>query len=239
MSSEAFKQKCKNLLQRFLWFVRQWPLRLWRLILHLALFARLLPGIGLQVHYYEFYKWRILIWIGELFLNLLDLTGFPEIYETIDEWIKWKTRPLIKKENDLIQEIFGQHINTSLLLIDTKASWFARKYKIAYVTFNTVNCHGAISDDLLIHEVTHCWQYQRFGSVYILRALLGQKTKAGYDPGDLSKYNNLPMGELIKKYNYEQQAEIMSEYFKTIHGLPTTYLAQKTELITIKEQLLS
>lgn len=64
------------------------------------------------MHYYEFYKYRLLIWSAELLLNTIDLLPFPEIFGTLDEWINYRTRNLNQVERSILEPIFGHNMNS-------------------------------------------------------------------------------------------------------------------------------
>lgn len=239
MPLQRIKLKSLNAFRRLWWFIINWPKRLLRLCTHIFSFPKVALGNGLPVHYYEFYKWRFLIWLVEIVFYLMDLFAIPEIYETCDEWLKWKSRAINRHEQNIIQEIFGKKINLKLIIIDDTAGAFTRKYNIAYVTFNTINCWKSIPDELLVHEVTHCWQYQRFGSVYLLRALLGQKTQTGYSLKSAAQFAHLPKDEILNKFNYEQQAEIFCEYFKHRYNIASNTQVVQDIIAQFKDDLLA
>jgi len=60
----------------------------------------------------------------------------------------------------------------------------------------------------LIHELTHIWQYQHFGWVYLTRALSVQlrSGREGY------RYSLAP-GRRLSDYNMEQQGDIARDYY--------------------------
>ena len=61
----------------------------------------------------------------------------------------------------------------------------------------------------------HIWQYQRFGSVYIFRALWAQNSTNGYDYcGVVGLMDNLKSEKGLLNFNFEQQAEIIEDYYK-------------------------
>ena len=190
----------------------------------------------LDIHYLEFYSYRYLLWLAEFIIYLTDITGLSMLYETLDEWINFNTRNLSPDEYALLLPLFGSQLNYKLVLIDKNARLFARKYNLAYVTFNTINCWGQLTDTLLVHEAVHCWQFQKYGSVYWFRALLGQFTPAGYNYGELS----LDVQPLHpdRKFNFEQQAEIITDYYKLSRGYKATYFQGEIALIQRYKELL-
>ena len=63
----------------------------------------------------------------------------------------------------------------------------------------------------LVHEVTHCWQHQK-GMWVRTRAVLNRT----YKYGDLSKSQ-----QNFLSYSLEQQASIVADYFRIVHGQRT------------------
>lgn len=75
--------------------------------------------------------------------------------------------------------------------------------------------------DWLVHELTHAWQYQQMGWIYLWKALRSQfRDKAlAYDFGGekglvKSRQKSVP----FKKFNPEQQGNITQAYFVRLRG---------------------
>ena len=78
----------------------------------------------------------------------------------------------------------------------------------------------------MIHELTHVYQFELIGSIYMYQALRAQKEKngrkyTGYDYGEPEKeWEQLELdrkaGKKFCDYNREQQAEIVMHYYKYI-----------------------
>jgi hypothetical protein len=204
--------KYMGLEERFLWWVSESKNRLLRIRL---LFAH---GRAYQTAYKDNFtedeqRLSIRNWWGTFFIYCFELVGIGEFYQTIAELIKFNTRPLSTREIELAQTVFGDSLSYELIRWDKKAYFGAKKQKIAYVSFHTINSWGDLRADIFIHELVHVWQYECMGAVYIPRALAAQKTKEGYNYGGL---------EALKKYEYkglsafnlEQQADIIADYFR-------------------------
>lgn len=88
---------------------------------------------------------------------------------------------------------------------------------------NTINYPDGASRDmaLMIHELTHVWQYQHFGWRYAPQALKAQIFE-GYDYADEGKSAEQTLkdaraaGKTIHSYNREQQGDILQDYFKRL-----------------------
>jgi len=75
----------------------------------------------------------------------------------------------------------------------------------------------------LIHELTHIWQYQRYGWIYLWRTLRVQlaQGRSGY-------YYRLQPGYILDDYNYEQQGDIARDYYCALKsGLNCTRTAHR------------
>ena len=160
-------------------------------------------------------------WLVEVFFYLMDIFGVPEIYETLIDFIKFKTRPLSRMEELLARSIFGDTVNYRRVRIDESSYGGPKQHRFAYVSFFTINSWGMMNDSLFIHEFTHIWQFQQMGGVYIPRALQAQFSKAGYNYGGVSELNRfIEQGLQLQDFNLEQQADVVSDY----HRLRTGYV---------------
>jgi len=68
----------------------------------------------------------------------------------------------------------------------------------------------------LIHELTHCWQHQHIGPIYIVRALSAQfrlKDEAYKFGGESNLINQRSAGRDIYYFNPEAQAVIAQTYY--------------------------
>lgn len=198
--------------ERFLWWISEFRKRIRRIKL-------------LFVHgraYYTAYKGKltpeehrltIRNWFGTLLIYILELFGIGGVYQTLAEVIKFNTRPLSSKEIEIAKSIFGDSLNYELIRWDKKAYFGAKRLKIAYVSFHTINSWGDLRTDIFIHELVHVWQYEQMGAVYMPRALAAQKTKEGYDYGGVEVLEKFAYKGLAA-FNLEQQADIIADYFR-------------------------
>lgn len=156
----------------------------------------------------------VLLWFAELFVLLLECLGIGEIYETLADLLKYKARPLTKNEIKLAKSIYGQSIDYTKVTIDETAWLGPKQYRFCYVSFNTINCWGKLSDYIFIHEMMHIWQYQQLGAKYMIRALIAQHSKMGYDYGGITDIlGKIKNGKSLFDYNFEQQADVVTDYF--------------------------
>lgn len=159
----------------------------------------------------------IVEWLGDIGFYLLDLLLIPEIYESVLSLVKPDYRYLNDVEIKQAQQIFKGAINYKYVRINTNMSKWIEKSAYAYVTLNTINYRTDISKAIFMHELVHIWQYQRFGSMYIFRALKAQYSKEKYDYGGLENlYTGFVNQSQFIDYNFEQQGAIIEDYCRLL-----------------------
>ncbi len=205
--------KLRSLIYRLFLPIACFPIRLLRLIFHL-----LFPFLFWvqDVPQFQLIK-RVLDWFFMIPFYLIDLLGICELYEIINELINWKIRDLNHHESLLIDKIFNKNSVDKTHLRISPANFLSKKFQIAYVSFRQINFHNYISDDVFIHEVVHLWQYQKFGAVYIYFAWKAQLSEEGYNYGQVDTLiKAFRGGKLFHQFNFEQQAEIIQDYYKNM-----------------------
>jgi hypothetical protein len=150
-----------------------------------------------------------------------DLLALPEVYETVTDWLKWSSRPLTPQEKQLLYSLFGANFHYERVRIDERAWLGPPQWRICYVSFYTLNNWGALPADLLVHEMVHVWQFTQVGSVYIARALRAQRSAQGYNyGGPPAVHRALKTDFHLLDFNYEQQGDLVADYWRLQHGLP-------------------
>jgi hypothetical protein len=144
---------------------------------------------------------------------IADLLFVFDVYELIAGFSKPSIRSLTPAERRMARTVFGENMDYDLVLLDEKARIATRDKGIAYVSANTINSWGGLSNAIFIHELVHVWQYQRFGAVYIPRALRAQQEE-GYNYGGLEKLLEEPN---FYNYNPEQQADMIADYYRLMN----------------------
>jgi len=228
-------QKFINLFRRIIDWFQYLPLRLYRLVLHF--------GKGLQYfsptetawkkQWAQLKQWTVFVhWLLDLFFYVVDILGVGELYETFLDIFKFNTRPMTEAEIQTAQSVFRDAINYKRVLIDDYAFAGPKQGRFAYVSFYTVNNWGGMRPELMLHELTHVWQYQRLGSVYIPRALRAQQAQYGYNYGGLRALAEVKAAQgSIDDFNLEQQGDIVLDYFRIKNGfMPRWGLAQPQDL---------
>lgn len=179
---------------------------------------------------------HILLWWIELLLLLLDMVGISEILETANDFVKLNSRPLRRSEEKLARSIFGNSINYSRVRIDEYALIGPRQYRFCYVSFYVINSWGKMSRPILVHELVHVWQYQHLGISYISKALQAQYTEERYNYGGVEGLNKARNeNKKWQDFNFEQQADIIADYYRISHGLSPNWGNAKVEELPIYE----
>jgi len=165
-------------------------------------------------------KHVFLRWLAGIFLLAFDLIPLSLIYELFIVILNIKVRQLNAHERQQAHSVFGHSIPLHLVTLNPDSLPVKRKKATAYVSFYTVNFYGAIADTMLIHELVHVWQYERYGSAYISEALWAQHWGGGYDYGGIEPLKMYSDDKRLAAFNFEQQADIIEEYFRWKNGLP-------------------
>lgn len=157
-------------------------------------------------------------WLGYRLVDLLEIVGVGEVYETLVDLVKVNTRRLTDEEVRDASTVFGSSLNLRLVRLDKRALLGPARTKRDYTSFHTINCWGESPRDVLIHELTHVWQYERAGAIYMPQALHAQFRGAGYDYGGVRGLRAAGCG--LTGFNREQQAQIVQDFFRLRRGHP-------------------
>jgi hypothetical protein len=155
-------------------------------------------------------------------LQVLDLFGAPEFFAFLWRAVTHAS-PLTGAEISAATSVMGP---SSLRFQDIRVSQggvlgpiFKRNGGRAFATFHTVNLpaagvHKRSNVAILVHELTHVYQYERAGSRYFAEALLAQH-EAGYDYGGTEALQlACRQGKHLRDFNREQQAQIVQDYYE-------------------------
>ena len=202
---------------RFIDIFRLLPIRILRVLTHCYEVIFAIPNLFRKTFKQNIYA--ILFWVLELHLLIIDCFGITEIYEILLEFFKFNSRPLHDWEIELAREVFGDSINYKRVRIDEYAFFGPRQKRFAYVSFYHINSWGALQNSILIHELVHVWQFEQMGSVYIPRAVAAQFTMQNYDYGGVDQLRKaFELGKDFLSFNYEQQGDIVADYFRIKNG---------------------
>lgn len=160
------------------------------------------------------------VWLHYLACCLFDVLGGPEMVQLFLRALT-DTRPLTDQEIGVASAILGDDairyecVRLAQGGILTLA--FGLNKNRAFATWHTINMPWDADKDLplLVHELTHTYQFERVGSVYIGQALLEQKRygRAAYFYGGAEGLRKAYAdGKCYRDYNREQQGKITQDY---------------------------
>jgi hypothetical protein len=161
-------------------------------------------------------------WLGANLIQLLEVMGAGEIYETVMDFLKYNTRTLSGGEIGQAQSVFGSSVNFDLVRVDEHAALGPLFSGRAYTSFHTINNWGGLPDATLIHELTHVWQYQQAGAIYMAQALHAQAqfgaAAYNFDVQELRAAKHDGRGLL--SFNREKQAQIVEDFYRLKNRQP-------------------
>lgn len=208
--------------------------RFQRLAQHFKYFRK--QSVGVTSSHPDTLAWRVF----ETSFFLADLLFFPEILMSLNRIFKFNTRRLTEREVELARSIFGETIDYQKVRVDEHSFIGCRQFRFAYVGFHFVNCWGKLSEPHFIHEMAHVWQFQRLGSVYIPRALWAQRTAQGYDYGGIAALQKaIEQGKTLTDFNYEQQADIVADYFCLKNGWNPSWCPRNRDYLPVFEAVIA
>jgi hypothetical protein len=118
--------------------------------------------------------------------------------------------PLTEREIGIARPIFGNSINFDEVRV-VVTSVIAAPTTLGN---NIRTPHRNMEDWVLIHELTHVWQYQTQGTRYISSSACAQLIAAIASGDRNAAYEYRPGQRSIYDYPAEQQAHIVEDYFK-------------------------
>jgi len=91
----------------------------------------------------------------------------------------------------------------------------------AFSLFHTINLpragsHSRTHLDIVVHELTHVYQFEVVGSIYIWQALRAQRTDGYAYGGWQALIEDRKKGQRFRHYNREQQGQIAQDYYNLV-----------------------
>ncbi len=221
----------------FMWptnLVRDFPIRIGRLFTSflraidaiLFFFPELLDAI----RYKELKSWlrykigRFFDWLHQVTAQMFDLVGGPELAEFLMHLLA-KTTPLSGPETAMIAEILGPQAMRYGDVRVVEGGIFDLIFKVngnlAFATWHSINLprtgrHTRENKSIVVHELTHVYQFERVGSRYLGEAIyMLVKTKRDcYNYGGINGLSTACLaGRRYQHFNREQQAMITQDYY--------------------------
>lgn len=204
----------ENLVREFVWRMGRVLKTLWRGILGIVLFLpRLANGKGLL-----YLGKRSIYWLLTLRTNLFDLIAGPEICQFFLHLVIPET-PLTDEELALAKRIFGEkgmRWQSVRVAEGGLLTQIAKKNgRRSFATWHTINLINREDLPVLMHELTHIYQFEHQGSMYLSRALnlYRQYGLACYDyGGEAGVRTACANNGRLSDFNLEQQAMIVQHY---------------------------
>ena len=188
-----------------------------------------------QTFQQEAWHWvrQTAVWLHLLLVQLFDLVGGPEICQFVMH-LGMHTTPLTVVELMAVQPIFGPN---NLRYRDVRVAQggvlnlvFRYNGGLAFATWYTIHVpramervgekgNGRENLPLLIHELTHVFQYHHVGSRYLGEAIyyLVTTRRDCYQYGGVQGLQSCwQQGRTFRQFNREQQAQIIQDYFVKI-----------------------
>lgn len=162
--------------------------------------------------------------LHHLFCYLFDLLGGPELAQFLMHLLM-PTTPLTVTEMNAAALVLG---DTALRYGEVRVAEggllhliFRLNKSRAFALWHTIHMpeRGRADLSLMVHEVTHVFQYEQIGSIYIGEALHAQwqlgrgAYQYGGAPGLKHAYHN---GRPYKTFTREQQAQIAQDYYRLL-----------------------
>jgi hypothetical protein len=166
------------------------------------------------------------VWLHHLACYLFDVGGGPELAQLLLRTLT-HTRPLTADEIEVASAVLGKralHYKRVRLAQGGILTYaFRLNNNRAFCTWHTINMPLELDKDLplLVHELTHTFQFERVGTVYIGPALLEQKKqgRAAYlYGGEEGLRRASAAGKRYRDYNREQQGQITQDFCARLHA---------------------
>lgn len=159
-------------------------------------------------------------WLHALAWYVFDLLGGPEIAQFFLRLVT-ATRRLTLDEIEAVSAVLGpgaiRYGDIRIAQRGVLGLVFRLNDDRAFATWHTINLPEKRQTNLplLVHELTHTFQYERVGSVYIGQGLWAQfrHGRKAYDyggPRGLS--TSFSAGKRYSEYNREQQGQIAQDF---------------------------
>jgi hypothetical protein len=163
-------------------------------------------------------------WLHQFITQLFDLAGGPEIAEFLIH-LTTKTTPLTGDEIATISSILGPQAMRYGDVRVVEGGLFDLVFRLngnlAFATWHSINLprtgrHTRENRGIVVHELTHVYQYERVGSRYLGEAiymLIKTKRDCYNYGGSQGLLAACAVGRQYRHFNREQQAMITQDYY--------------------------
>lgn len=170
---------------------------------------------------------RVLVyWIHAFCWYVFDIVGGPELAQFILRTLT-ETRSLSNEEIRVAKLVLGPNAirfgDVRIALGGLLLPFFRMNRNRAFATWHTINLPAskAANISLMVHELTHVYQYERVGSLYISQGLWAQFRfgRQAYDYGGADGLlAGRAAGKRFNDYNREQQSQIAQDYIALLQN---------------------
>ena len=170
---------------------------------------------------------KILIyWIHASFWYIFDIIGGPELAQVVIRTLA-TTRSLTNEEIMAAKAVLGSQAirfrDVRIAMGGLLLPFFRMNRNRAFATWHTINLPASKASDisLLVHELTHVYQYERVGSLYIGQGLWAQFRlgRQAYEYGGADGLlAGRAAGKRLNDYNREQQSQIAQDYISLLQN---------------------
>ncbi len=170
---------------------------------------------------------RVLVyWIHAFCWYVFDIVGGPELAQLILRTLT-ETRSLSNEELGVAKLVLGPNAirfgDVRIALGGLLLPFFRMNRNRAFATWHTINLPASKASDisLMVHELTHVYQYERVGSLYISQGLWAQFRfgRQAYDYGGADGLlAGRAAGKRFNDYNREQQSQIAQDYIALLQN---------------------
>lgn len=172
-------------------------------------------------------------WLLTLVARVFDTLGGPELVEFVTH-ILTRATPLTDAEKTAAKSVLGpsaiRYDDVRVAESGLLSIIFRLNNGRAFATFHTINlpstgAHGRSNVAIVVHELTHVYQYEKVGTLYLGQAIHAQAT-IGYGYGGAAGLQaDRAAGKRYRDYNREQQAQIAQDYYtlKSTGGTTADY----------------
>ena len=150
---------------------------------------------------------------------------YSEKFDLGEKVEKQTSRSLTEWEISEARKVFGGAIKYSEVTIEdgSPGAWWGSLGGYARTVGNTIYFPDGSSRNmtLLIHELSHVWQYQTIGPLYAPKAI-GAQMGEGYDyteggkTAEQSLLDARAEGRTLYGFNKEQQGDILRDYYRRL-----------------------
>ncbi|MCB0601868.1 MAG: hypothetical protein KDC28_11590 [Saprospiraceae bacterium] len=163
---------------------------------------------------------RLGYWMVDVVILVGDVLCLPEIYLAL-EWLASPVKTFPQMDGSKYRVPYPADLKTDNIRLHLNPRIRPNARVHAYVSFQTINFWGELSDEIFLHELMHIWQFHRVGSIYIHHALRAQRMIPAYEYGLVSGVlNRWDQVCIWRDFNFEQMASLGADLELHLRDFP-------------------